>query len=72
MRTLKITEEIRVDSETEAKELMEKYRQEAHEKGYTLGASGYTYKTKKSKGQIVDDGFLVKAVKIYTEFWGEY
>lgn len=71
MRTLKITEEIRVDSETEAKELMEKYRQEAHEKGYTLGASGYTYKTKKSKGEIIDECWIVKTVKILSEAWGE-
>ena len=40
MRLLKVTEEYRVDSEIEAKELMEQIRGEAAEKGYSVGACG--------------------------------
>ena len=69
MREIKITEELRTDSEVEAKEIMEKYREDAKVKGYTIGASGYTYKEKKAKGEVIDNGFLVKIVKIYSDFW---
>lgn len=68
-RTLKITEEIRVDSESEAKDVMEQYRQDARNNGYTISSTGYTYKEKKSKGEVVDCGFLVKISKVYDEFW---
>lgn len=70
-RTLKITEEIRVDSESEAKDVMEQYRQDARNNGYTLSATGYTYKCKKSKGEIIDEGYIVKTTKVLSEMWGE-
>lgn len=69
MRILKVTEEYRAESELEAKELMEKFRMEAIEKGYALGASGYTYKNKKSKGEIIDEAWVVKVVKNYGTVW---
>ena len=49
---LKRTEEIRANSEEEAKTIMENCRKDAQEKGYTIGASGYTYKTKKLKEKL--------------------
>ena len=69
MRLLKKIEEYRVDSEIEAKEAMEKFRSEAAEKGYILGSCGYTYKEKKAKGEIIDEAFLIKCVKIYGTIW---
>lgn len=69
MRLLKVTEEYRADSEQEAKEAIERFRQEANEKGYMLGACGFTYKDKKSKGEVIDEGYLIKAVKIFSKFW---
>ena len=48
MRTLKTTEEYRVDSEVEAKEAMEKFREDAKSKGYSIGKCGYTYKAKRT------------------------
>ena len=69
MRLLKKTEEYRVDSEIEAKEAMEKVRSEATANDYSAGACGYTYKEKKSKGEIIDEGYLVKCVKIYGGFF---
>lgn len=69
MLKLKTTEEYRTESEGEAKEVMEKFRNEANEKGYGIASCGYTYKTKKAKGEIIDSGFLVKVTKVYNTFW---
>lgn len=69
MEILKVTEEYRVNLEEEVKQLNEKMKSEATEKGYILNAFSYTKKEKKSKGDIVDEGYLVKAVKVYGGFW---
>ena len=69
MTLLKVTEEYRVDTEMEAKEAMERFRREAAEHGYSIGACGYTRKEKKSKGEVIDEGYLVKVVKNYGGFW---
>ena len=69
MRLLKQTIETRTDSENEAKELIEIYRKEAGEKGYTIGSAGYTYKTKKSKGEIIDEAYVVKVVQSFSGIW---
>jgi len=71
MRLLKRTEEYRVDSENEAKEFMEKFREEAREKGYEISACGYTYKEKKSKGDVIDRAWIVKIIKNYGSVWDE-
>lgn len=68
---LKQTDEIRANSEEEAKAIMEKFRKEAEEKEYIIGASGYTYKTKKSKGEIIDEAWVVKIVKQIAGVWDE-
>lgn len=69
MRLLKVTEEYRADSELEAREAIENFRKESLEKGYVLGACGFTYKDKKSKGDIIDEAWVVKVVKIYGKVW---
>lgn len=69
MRTLRVTEEIRTDSETEAKELMNTLRQKGADEGYSIGACGYTYKKKMAKGEIIDEAWVVKAVKVFSEIW---
>ena len=69
MRLLKQTLELRTDSEEEAKECIEKYRKEAGEKGNTVGAAGYTYKSKKSKGEIIDEAWICKIVLNVSEVW---
>ena len=69
MLKLKVTEEYRVDTENEAKEAMENFRQRAAQEGYTLNSCGYTHKEKKSKGEIVDEGYLLKVVKVFGGFW---
>ena len=69
MRTLKVTEEYRTDSELEAKEAMERFRAEAKEKGYHVNKSGYTYKAKKSKGDIIAEAWVVSVTKEYSSVW---
>ena len=69
MRLLKVTEEYRADSEQEAREAIENFRKESLEKGYVLGACGFTSKDKKSIGEIIDEAWVVKVVKIYGKVW---
>lgn len=69
MRLLKVVEEYRAESEMEVKEMNEKFKSEAKSEGYILNAFSYTKKEKKSKGEIIDDGYLVKVAKVYGGFW---
>lgn len=69
MRLLKETLELRADSEVEAKEIIEKYKEDAKEKGYLITAAGYTYKTKKAKGEIIDEAWICKIVQQFSEVW---
>ena len=69
MRLLKVTAEYRVESEEEAKQMNEDFKREAREQSYVLNSFAYTRKEKKSKGEIIDDGYLVKVVKVYGGFW---
>ena len=69
MRLLKVTEEYRAESEQEVREMNEQFKTEAKSEGYILNAFSYTKKEKKSKGEIIDDGYLVKVTKVYGGFW---
>ena len=69
MRILKVTAEYRAESEEEAKQMNEDFKKEARDQGYILTSFAYTKKEKKSKGEVIDDGYLVKVVKVYGGFW---
>ena len=69
MRLLKVVEEYRAEGEQEVKEMNEQFKTEAKFEGYILNAFSYTKKEKKSKGEIIDDGYLVKVAKVYGGFW---
>ena len=69
MRLLKVVEEYRAESAQEVKEMNKQFKNEAKSKGYILNAFSYTKKEKKSKGEIIDDGYLVKVAKVYGGFW---
>lgn len=71
MKILKQTEEYRTDNEEEAIALIEHYRKDAMDNGYVLGASGYTYKTKKAKGEIIDEAWVVKVTKVLGGVWDD-
>lgn len=69
MKVLKITTESRAYTEQEAIDAIEAARANQNKEGYTLGANGYKYKTKKSKGEIIDEAWIVTTTKIYNEVW---
>ena len=69
MRLLKVTEEYRAESEQEVKEMNEQFKEKAKTEGYVLSAFSYTKKEKKTKGEVIDDGYLVKVAKVYGGFW---
>ena len=72
MRLIKQTEEYVVDSEEAAIAVIEKFRSAANDEGYVLGANGYTYKTKKSKGEIIGEVWVCKITKIFGGIWDDY
>lgn len=69
MKKLKVTEEFRAYSEQEAIEALNEARARQSVDGYTLGANGYKYKTKKAKKEIVGEAWIVSLTKIYNEIW---
>ena len=69
MRKLKITEEFKAYTEEEAIQALNDLRANQNKDNYTLGANGYKYKTKKSKGEIIAEAWIVTATKIYGEVW---
>ena len=45
---------------------------DAEENGYVLGASGYTYKTKKAKGEIIGEVWVTSIKKVLGGVWDDY
>lgn len=72
MRLIEQTEKYVVNSEEEALKLIQEFKKNAEEKGYILGSSGYTYKTKKSKGEIVAEAWVVTIKKVIGGVWDDY
>ena len=63
---IKETKTWRVENEEEdAIELINEWKENAIEKQYTVKKSGYVIKQKKSKGQVVDEYFLVSVEVSY-------
>ena len=69
MRKLKVTEEFRVETEAEAKTAVENFQREGLEKGFSITKWSADYKTKKSKGEIIDNGYLLKVTFQFSDFW---
>ena len=61
---VKTTEQYRVDSEAEAKKLIEEAKAES---GYTLSKYSSEYKCTKSKGEVVDDWYRVQLIKEFNQ-----
>lgn len=66
---LETTTKIKAYSEDEAKGLIEKHRAAAKSEGYTLKKAGYEYKTKKAKGEVVGEAWVVSLTKTYNSLW---
>lgn len=62
---IKETKTWRVNDEEAAVEMINEYKDKAITNGYTITKSGYTIKTKKSKGEIVDMYALVNITFSY-------
>lgn len=59
----------RIDTEDEVKAFIEEVKAGARAEGYTLAGYSSTVKQKKSKGEVVDEGRLVKVTKVFNDFW---
>lgn len=68
---LDITEQYRVDTEEEVKEFIEEIKEKGKEEGYIVKSYSSSLKEKKSKGEVVDFGYLVKVTKSINGFWEE-
>lgn len=69
MIKLEVTETYRAETEQEAKAFIESVRDEAYDENYTLHKYSSMKKEKKAKGEIIDEGYEVKVVKVYAKFW---
>lgn len=69
MKSLKRTEEYRAETEKEAKDFVEEIKKESKEKGFEVTAYSIARKEKKSKGEIVDECYVIKIVKTYSPIW---
>lgn len=68
---LETTQKYSVDSEVKAKDMIEAFRAQAEEKGYTVKKAGYEYKTKKAKGEIIDERWIVSVTQVFGSLWEE-
>lgn len=58
----KRTDEIRVNTEEEAKALIESFKEKSKNEGYEITSYTSTLKEKKSKGEVIDSYYIVKIV----------
>ena len=58
---------VQVPSEGQAIALIEDLKAKQGEEGYKVTKSGYVYKTKKAKGEVVDSWYVVTCQKDYDE-----
>lgn len=71
MRLYKQTEEYVADTEGEAIKASEYFKKDGIEKGYVVSSCGYTHKEKKQKGEVIDEKWIVKVVKVIGGIWDE-
>lgn len=60
---MKQTDEIRVETEEEAKALIESFKTKAASEGYEIASYSATKKEKKAKGEVIDSFVIVKIIK---------
>lgn len=68
---LETTTKFRANTEVEAKDMIEAFRAEAEKKGYIVKKAGYEYKTKKAKGEIVAEVWVVTVTQVFASLWEE-
>lgn len=72
MRVIEQTDKVVVESEEKAIDLIKMAKTDAESKGYILGNSGYVYKTKKAKGEIIGEAWVVSIKKVFGGVWDDY
>jgi len=71
MRLIETIQKYVVDSEDAARSLIEEFREDARKKGYRIKKASYEYKTKKSKGEIIAEAWVVSVNQIHGSLWEE-
>lgn len=66
---LEVKEKYSVFTEDEAKKMQEDLRNGANNGGYFIVDCGYAYKPKKSKGEVIDERWVVSVTKKYNDLW---
>lgn len=66
---LETTNKYCVHSEVAAKDMIEEFREKAGEKGYVIKKAGYEYKTKKAKGEIIAEAWVVSVTFVFGSLW---
>lgn len=64
---LKTTDVYRVETEEDAMNLIQKFKDNQTVEGYTVTKSGYVLKTKKSKGEIIESWFIATVERSFVE-----
>lgn len=66
---LETTLKYRVDTEIQAKDIIEEYRNQAQQKGYVIKKASYERKDKKVKGEIIATVFVVTITQVFASLW---
>lgn len=66
---LETTLKYRVDTEIQAKDIIEEYRNQAQQKGYVIKKASYERKDKKAKGEIIATVFVVTITQVFATLW---
>lgn len=66
---LERTTKYRIDSEDRVKSFIEEQKQKASAEGYTVKKYSSTFKEKKSKGEVIDEGYEVSITTSHGTFW---
>lgn len=66
---IETTLKYRAESEIGAKDMIESFRAQAKEKGYTIKKAGYEYKNKKSKGEVIAECWVVTITQVFGDIW---
>lgn len=66
---LETTTKYRADNEVAAKDMIESIRKDAEKKGYLIKKASYERKTKKAKGEIVAEVFVVSVTQVFAGLW---
>lgn len=69
MQLVETTQKFVVNTEIEARDAIEGFRAEAKQKGYSVKKASYEHKTKKSKGAIIDECWVVTVIEIFGGLW---